>query len=221
MPFHSPLTPAQLVQRLLAGNPEAIEILCNRYAPSIRRTIRRLMGLDSEVEDLVQDVFIQVLEGALHKLQDPNKLESYLLGISRNLCRKKRKWRKIRQWIPFCEENELGVMTIGDNAHEALRRLYTILDSIDSKKRDVFVLHKIDERELSDIAAAMKLSLSTVKRALKSATEIIRARAEGDPELFEYTRPLRSPSLSPSNTDSERALCGISIRHRSPFARRS
>src|SRR5205809_7758447 len=51
-----------LVLSLRARHPDAGTQLFDRYAPHVRRVLVRVMGPDSEILDLVHDVFVTALE---------------------------------------------------------------------------------------------------------------------------------------------------------------
>lgn len=221
MPLLQPWTPAQLVQGVTSGNPEAIAALCRQYGSSVRRKVRRVMGLDAEVEDLVQDVFVQVLEGAIKNIRNPNHLEAFLGGIAVKLCLKKRRWKRLRAWIPLHEIIEPEASANDDAASEAIQRLYAILDNMNEKNRTVYVLHRIDGQELIDVANFLEISYSSVKRYLDKAEKIVQKRAANDPVLTSYVQPLRPES----NTNSERLAIhpsySLSVQHRTVCPPRS
>lgn len=68
---------ASLVQLLVERNPRGATLLWERYAPSVRRLIRRSIWPNGDVEDLVQEVFIRLFR-ALPTLREPKALRSFL-----------------------------------------------------------------------------------------------------------------------------------------------
>ena len=85
---------------LRAGDPRAREVLVERYLPLVQRLVAGAMGVESDLVDVVQDVFVAVLEG-VHKLKDPSALQSWIASLAvftaRGRIRRKRRWR----WIMF------------------------------------------------------------------------------------------------------------------------
>jgi RNA polymerase sigma-70 factor (ECF subfamily) len=78
--------------------------------------------------------------------------------------------------------------TDGD-AREAVKRLYAILDRLDTKSRLAFVLHHVEGLELLEVASALDVSLATVKRRLARVSARVWAMAQGDRMLVEYLDP--------------------------------
>src|SRR5215211_6715267 len=70
-----------LVLALRARHPDAGTQLFDRYAPHVRRVLVRVMGPDTEILDLVHDVFVTALE-SVHRLVDPKALRAWLTQIA-------------------------------------------------------------------------------------------------------------------------------------------
>jgi RNA polymerase sigma-70 factor (ECF subfamily) len=75
-------------------------------------------------------------------------------------------------------------------AREALGRLYTLLDRLDDRSRMLFVLRYVEGLELTDVAAALGMSLATLKRNLAKVSARVHAMAAGDPVLVTYLAPV-------------------------------
>ena len=74
-------TDAELAQRLASDDLEAAARLYDRYASNVQGMVRRLLGPDLELDDVVQDVFVTAIS-SIHKLRQPAFLKSWLLGIA-------------------------------------------------------------------------------------------------------------------------------------------
>ena len=62
----------------------------------------------------------------------------------------------------------------------ALRRLYGLLDRLSTRERLVLVLRHVEGMTLEEIAAAMDLSLATVKRGLRRASARVSQMVDAD-----------------------------------------
>src|SRR3954470_22149070 len=69
------------IAALRAGDPRAREVLVERYLPLVQRLVAGAMGVESDLVDVVQDVFVAVLEG-VHKLKDPSALQSWIASLA-------------------------------------------------------------------------------------------------------------------------------------------
>lgn len=185
------LDPAELVHALLDGDIEAQGMLWDRYAGTVRAVLRRSLGPGSDVEDSVQEVFIQFFR-SLKSLREPAALSGFLVGISIRIARGELRRRRIRRWFSLTPDGEIpdppdaSTDTGREQARRAIVRLYAILDSLDDESRLLFVLRHIERLDLADVSTATKLSLATVKRKLARVTPIVLARARADGELSRF-----------------------------------
>jgi RNA polymerase sigma-70 factor (ECF subfamily) len=56
----------------------------------------RLLGRDSEVDDVVQDVFLEAASG-LHSIRDPGAVRGWLATIAVRVVSRKLRWRRVRR----------------------------------------------------------------------------------------------------------------------------
>jgi RNA polymerase sigma factor (sigma-70 family) len=75
-----------LVRLARAGDPAAFRILVERYLPLARARASRLCPDAGDVEDIVQESFLQAFV-ALDRLQDPDRFAGWLGGIVLNVHR--------------------------------------------------------------------------------------------------------------------------------------
>src|SRR5258706_15733966 len=71
---------AALVTAARAGEGWATEALFRRHAPMVNGLAYRLLGRDTEVDDVVQESFVQAL-GALDALKEPQAFASWMASI--------------------------------------------------------------------------------------------------------------------------------------------
>lgn len=95
-------TNQELVERCLAGEALAWEILVERYARLVRSVPARF-GLESEdVKDVTQDVFLS-LARHLHQLEDAEAISKWLLVTARH-----RSWRVAQKLAKETAPNKAG-----------------------------------------------------------------------------------------------------------------
>ncbi|MGH3152572.1 MAG: RNA polymerase sigma factor [Streptosporangiaceae bacterium] len=75
-----------LVRRARAGDAAAFRLLVERHSPSARARAARLCGRADDVDDIVQEAFLQAFM-ALDRLRDPDRFGAWLGGIIRNVHR--------------------------------------------------------------------------------------------------------------------------------------
>ena len=68
------------------GDPVAFRLLVERHQPMVRSRARGLCANPSDVDDIVQESFLQAFLG-LDRLRDPDRFAGWLAGIVLNVCR--------------------------------------------------------------------------------------------------------------------------------------
>jgi RNA polymerase sigma-70 factor (ECF subfamily) len=178
---------AGLVQAAIEGDTRAPGLIWDRYARLVRGVLRRSLGED-EVDDHVQEVFLRFFRqvGGLRK---PGSLRCFLIGISMRVAGSELRRRRVRRFMRLApaEELESGPASArDDDAREAVRRLYAILDRVDSRTRLLFVLRYVEALELTEIAESLEVSLATAKRHLARAGDRVFSLAGRDEVLLAY-----------------------------------
>ena len=68
------------------GDRAAFRLLVERHQPAVRARARRLCANPSDVEDVMQESFLQAFLG-LGRLRDPDRFAGWLAGITANVAR--------------------------------------------------------------------------------------------------------------------------------------
>jgi len=79
-----------LVRLAREGDPAAFRLLVERHLPMARSRAARLCPRPDDVDDAVQDAFLQAFV-ALDRLRDPDRFAAWLGGIVVNVCRAQRR----------------------------------------------------------------------------------------------------------------------------------
>jgi RNA polymerase sigma-70 factor, ECF subfamily len=142
-----------------------------RYAPYVGAIALRLVGRPVDVDDIVQDVFIQAHRG-WSQLRDPEAVRPWLTRIA---VRRSRRWLK-RHWYKrlFAGDEAGGVDEMVDPSASPEQRaevagVYRALGRMPVDDRVVWVLRAVDGETLESIASLVGCSLSTVQRRFRSA----------------------------------------------------
>jgi RNA polymerase sigma-70 factor (ECF subfamily) len=174
-----------LVAALRRGDRAARVALVDRYEPLVERMVTGALGIDGETADVIQDVFVAVFEG-IAKLKDPSALRSWIATLAvftaRGKIRRRQRWR----WISFLAPEDVpDVPVFGPQGEtqEAVRATYAILSTLPADERLAFSLRYISELQLTEVAAACKVSLATIKRRLVRAEQRFVAAAREAPAL--------------------------------------
>lgn len=176
---------AALVAALVRGEPEAWSELCDRFGPDVQRLVAGALGVDADLADIVQEVFVRVME-RIHQLRDPGALKSWIASVAvfaaRGHIRRRRRWR----WISFLAPADIPdapATTASPESHSLVKSTYRVLDTLPENERLAFSLRFIAEMELTEVAAACDCSLATIKRRLRRAEEHFLEGARRIPSL--------------------------------------
>jgi RNA polymerase sigma-70 factor, ECF subfamily len=174
-----------LVQALRDHQPDAPAVAWNRYAPLVFGICSRLMGSEIDAEDLTQDVFSRLF-ARIETLRKPSALRAFITSLAIRTIKWELRRRRARRFLTLSATGELPEAPKGfvsaDNRY-ALQRFYGVLDRLPTRERMVLVLRHVEEMTLDEIADSMKISLATVKRALRKANDHASALVGNDAEL--------------------------------------
>ena len=184
----APRDDAALVHALVADEPSARAELFDRHAPHVQRVLARVLGHDSELPDLLHEVFARAL-AQIELLADPSALKAWLTGIAVFTAREQIRRRTRGRWLRFFASEDLPdlpAVSAGEEVRESLRATYAVLGRLPVDDRIAFALRFIEGLELGDVAAACGVSINTIKRRLARAETRFLALARREPSLHDW-----------------------------------
>lgn len=160
----------------------------DRYGSFVQGMLFRVVGVDQDIPDLVQEVFLRALQGVA-KLQDPSALRGWLGSLTVFTARSFLRQRRFRRrWLRFVAPEELpeqATWSVGVESMNALREAYRILDELSEDERIPFTLRRIEGMALLEISELCGVSLATTKRRIAKAERQFLERARQKPLLRE------------------------------------
>jgi RNA polymerase sigma-70 factor, ECF subfamily len=142
-----------------------------QYAPYVAAIALRLLGRDDEVDDVVQDVFLDAIRGAA-KLRRREALKAWLATVTVRVARRRLRTRRLRGWLGFDKAYDYE-QTVAPGASPEdrafLARVYRVLDALPIEQRLAWALRYVNGDDLEGVAAACGCSLATVKRRIAAA----------------------------------------------------
>lgn len=176
-----------LTAGLQGRKPWAERALLEEHTGHVERLLTRILGYESELDDLVQEVFVRAL-GKVDELRDEN-VKSWIGAFAVNVAREAIRRRRRRKWLSFSAPEELPEVPDENASLElraAVRALYRVLDAMNAEDRVAFTLRTVEGMQLAEIATVCDVSLSTVKRRVQRAELWFRERAKRDPRLADW-----------------------------------
>jgi RNA polymerase sigma-70 factor (ECF subfamily) len=183
---------ATLARALIAGQPEAPRLVWARFSALVRRIIRRSLGPEPDVEDVVQDVFASLFAKPA-MLREPGSIRAFIVSVAMHSVSYELRRRRLRRLVglaPTSELPDIRVVESHPESREALLRFYAILDRLRPRDRLAFVLRFIEGMKVADIASAMKISGPTARRCFTRAHQRVSLLVGRDPFLREYLADL-------------------------------
>jgi RNA polymerase sigma factor (sigma-70 family) len=161
-----------LARGLVAGETWAIAETWHRFAPMVLSMAERSLGSRSEADDIGQEVFYCVFRKA-KTLRDPDSLRSFVYSVAILELKSELRRKRVRAWLSFDEPEalvDLGSRTLDMESRDLLRKCHALLDRLNPRDRLVFLLRRLESMTVEEIAAAMDISVSTVKRSMAHAS---------------------------------------------------
>ena len=164
-------TTVELVVACQASEREAQSAFYLKYRGEVARTVYKVLGPDADMEDVIQDVFIEVFR-CIHKFKGNAKVTTWLYRVCVNVALQRLRKRKRRpEGYQLPEEEQPNYETPLRNLErkENNRIVYEILDTIAPKKRVVFALHEIMGLQAKEISKLVQANVLTVRTRLHYA----------------------------------------------------
>ena len=176
----------EIVIGLIEGRRSAAEALYRRYGDRVNGLVWRLTGTDSDHDDLVQQVFLNIVS-SVASLKDPSSLGSWIVGVVMNTVRKEIRSRRVRRILrldpePPDEPSDL----FGPEKQLLAHRFYKVVGRMDATTRVFFLMRYVEGSAIGEIAASAGCSPTTVKRKVQKAREFFAREAARDPVLASH-----------------------------------
>jgi RNA polymerase sigma-70 factor, ECF subfamily len=162
---------AELIQAAAAGDMQAFRALYERYLGQVTRTVGRYLGPCPQVEDVVQEAFIE-LHRSLDKVADYDAFGGWVYRVARNVAISH--VRKSPRAVDFVRLQTLKEPTNQFSKLEArqkVRALYAAMDCLSDKQREAVVMYEIEGHTLQEIADQTDTSINTIASRVRRGRE--------------------------------------------------
>lgn len=177
----------RLVDRARRGDRAAFSELFRRHASMVSALAYRMLGRTPDLEDVVQEVFIQV-HRSLGDFRGQAKFSTWLHRIAVNVVLMHRRRARSRPVLASAEEGGEAPDSSWSPDKDLARQqrveaFHRLLDKLSDKKREVFVLHELEGMAPAEIANAMRCPVLTVRTRLFYARKELAALMREEPVL--------------------------------------
>ncbi len=182
---------ARLIERLKAGDQDALEAIFNLYSVKLYNVALRILGDAADTEEVIQDVFWTAYRKA-KSFQGNSQFSTWLYRLTVNAAlgkirrSKKNKEVEYEEFLPkFQNDGHHAVRPVVDwsdtldekyTQREVQDLLARALDQLKPLDKSVVVLSDLEGLCDKDIAAAIGLTVSAVKTRLHRARLFLRGK---------------------------------------------
>jgi len=179
------------MERIKHGDTEALQELIEVHQHRIIGTVAKMLGDESDAEDIAQQVFIRVWRSA-PRYQPSAKFTTWLYKITRNLVfnelrRRKRHPAQSLDAVPGDDERPLQAADVSSKPpditlldEEMQAAIQQAIDELPETQRMAIILRRYDDVSYEEIGEILDLSVPAVKSV------IFRARTELREKLKRY-----------------------------------
>jgi RNA polymerase sigma-70 factor, ECF subfamily len=175
---------AALMAEVARGDTVAFERLVERHQALVIGTVGRMLGNNSEVEDVAQQVFIRVWKGA-PRYRPTAKFTTWLLTITRNLVFNEARRRKRHPGDTLDVHEGEEALALTDPARhvpdeellqaELQLAVESAIRALPEKQRMAVVLRRYEGKSYEEIGEVLGLTVAAVKSLLFRARTELRA----------------------------------------------
>ena len=175
-------TEAELIAAVLKGDAGSFEPLVEKYSPRVFATARRYARRESEVEDIVQEVWVKAFQ-KLRSFRGEAPFEHWLMRLAVRTCYDFLRGHQRNRETSFSELTEAEddwldrFVNQPDSANEkaeAARMLVArVMEELSPAARLVITLLEIEDRSVKEISKLTGWSVPLVKvRAFRARAEM-------------------------------------------------
>jgi RNA polymerase sigma-70 factor (ECF subfamily) len=167
---------AVLVQK---GDKEMFAILIERYEKKLLRYGKKFLSDPENLTDLMQDIFAKVYEN-LRDFDPSRSFSSWIYRIAHNIFVNALKKQQGSRLV-FIDFDTFAAHPIYEDPletekeeKETQKMIREDLEKIDSKYREIIILHYFEELSYKEISDVLRVPLGTVSIRMKRAKEILK-----------------------------------------------
>lgn len=175
-------TDREIIEMAAAGDMDAFRLLVERHQSFVYGVARRIVGRDSDAEDIAQETFVKLWKN-LGKYRSESKLTTWMYKIVANLSydylkssygRHQKYSEPLEGEKPHASVEPADQQMMDREFHEAVVRM---TEDLSPKQRAVFVLRDVEGLSVKEISEMLSMSAGMIKsnlhRGRKRIAELI------------------------------------------------
>ncbi len=162
----------QIVAGLVRGEVAEVDAFVRTHQQRVAHLAQRLLGWGHDVEDVVQEVFVSVLQH-IPRFRGESRLSTWLYRITVNECRRQQRRRRLR--LRFWERESVRVAEPQhDDRRERHARVRDAVAGLPVRDREVVVLRYLEELSIPEMSEILGLARNAVEVRLTRARQRLR-----------------------------------------------
>lgn len=195
--------PEELVRRCQNGDREAFRQLFTQHRSDVLRLVHRLLGGRGDVDDVVQEVFLQVHK-SLGDFRFGSRFSTWLYRVTVNVVLMQRRAARSRPQLVEAPPDIIPRDEALSPEEQAVRNrrvqaFYRLLDRLSEKKRTAYILHELEGLSPAEIAKAVGAPVLTVRTRLFYARRELATLLREEPALAALPGALDEIEPAPSS----------------------
>ena len=182
------------------GDRDAFVMLYRRYQDVVHRFAFQMSGCETTAEDITQETFLALTQGARRYNAGRAKFTTYLYGMVRHLTRRRLRRDRVLATLtganldrwkarePLVEQS----LVEAASTRQTVDRVRRAVLSLPPRYREVVVLCDLHLREYAEAAAIIGCSVGTVRSRLHRSRDLLRRKLAPQNEIARVKRPRRA-----------------------------
>jgi RNA polymerase sigma-70 factor (ECF subfamily) len=173
-------TTDQWVQDIRVSDHETIEQLFREHNAALLRFIWAKIGSEQEAKEIAQEAYVRLLQ--LNKLGAISYLKAFLFKTAANLTVDRLRQRGRQSHVESMADLDFVIFDMTPErvmrGTQAVAVLNAAIEELPPKCRQAFLLHRLQDLSVADIATRMNLGSCMVRRYIARGLEHVRKRLD-------------------------------------------
>ena len=173
------MTETEAIENCQQGNIAGLHVLYELHRSRVLNLSWRMLGSQQEGEDALQEVFIKVFD-RIKNYRGESAFSTWLYRMTTNHCLDILRRRKILSFMGFENAPEVEDKKDSEKAIDLgfSPVIVKALEKLPEKQKACLLMREMEDLSYEDIAAALQLSLGTVKSNIHRAKAFLKESLE-------------------------------------------
>ena len=159
-----------------------IEEIIETYNNYLYTIINKFISNQEDIEEVLSDVFVVLWNNCNNNKVDENvKIKPYLVGITKNLVKKKYRIYNMQVSVKSMDELEVEIQDNYDISllaenNEKSKIILEVQNSMKEEEQKIFIMFYYQNQKVKDIAKVLNISVSKVKIVLHRLRNLVKKK---------------------------------------------